>query len=764
MGTEGHVPPPVSPHWAITAGPSLSGLWPDPILLKGAVCKSAHNVAIRPALQWSLVSGPGTVTFDDATVVQPKVQFSTHGVYAFRLTAHNDGEIKTSEMTVSLTPYNRSPWIDPGPNQIVRQAHDSITLQGVVRDDGLPLNTPVQTQWARLFGPGEVIFADPTNPRTSVSFGAEGIYILEFRATDTEFSVGAALEVRVGMRCTIEDPPGLVAWWQGNANGTEHISGNEAFLLGGAAFLDGPVGLTFRFDGINDRVQAFASPTLDVGHGHGFTVEYWVNADEARTAPHFGWHTGAGPGVKIQQVYPYGTMRIDADIKDTNNTSHVISMSGFQVGTWQHVAVTYDRASGQARIYVNGGLNASLHVGAFEPETQGDFYFGFLPGEAALFKGRLDEVSLYNRALDSQEIYEIYAAGAVGKCPKDDNTPPLVLAGPDLSLVSTNVVAPLNGQVSDDGLPPSSSLHIAWTQVTGPGTVSFAQANSAATTATFSTNGTYLLKLTADDSSIERSDLVSVRVGSLCRVEEPPGLVAWWPGNGEPREVIGGADGRWQGGTAFVQGHVGTAFTFDGVNDLVRAPAQPSLDIGKASGFTVEYWVAVSNASRTVTHVGWHSGTVPGVRLLQYYPYGALQLHANIWDTNGVNHSLIVPGFTAAGLWRHVALTYDKTTCNARVYVDGALRAAGNLGIFEPRTSSDFYLGSTPGEGVYFQGQLDEVSLYSRVLGAQETYEIYAAGQVGNCPKDDNEPPLVLAGPDRIYFHQLARVPRRPSH
>ena len=41
----------------------------------------------------------------------------------------------------------------------------------------------------------------------------------------------------------------------------------------------------------------------------------------------------------------------------------------------------------------------------------------------------LDEVSFYNRALDGQEMWEIYSADKDGKCPIDGNRPPTVHAG-----------------------------------------------------------------------------------------------------------------------------------------------------------------------------------------------------------------------------------------------------------------------------------------------------------------------------------------------
>ncbi len=68
-----------------------------------------------------------------------------------------------------------------------------------------------------------------------------------------------------------------------------------------------------------------------------------------------------------------------------------------------------------------------------------------------------------------------------------DNEGPLVNAGADLT-VTLPAQANLQGSALDDGLPvPPGQLTITWSQVNGPGQVTFSNTNSAFTTATFST-------------------------------------------------------------------------------------------------------------------------------------------------------------------------------------------------------------------------------------------------------------------------------------
>ncbi len=96
--------------------------------------------------------------------------------------------------------------------------------------------------------------------------------------------------------------------------------------------------------------------------------------------------------------------------------------------------------------------------------------------------------------------------------PPVSNQPPTVNAGPDQSVAFPNS-ASLDGTVSDDGLPnPPASLTVTWSKVSGPGTVTFHNANQIDTTAGFSEVGIYILRLTATDSLLTSSDDIQVTV------------------------------------------------------------------------------------------------------------------------------------------------------------------------------------------------------------------------------------------------------------
>ncbi len=92
------------------------------------------------------------------------------------------------------------------------------------------------------------------------------------------------------------------------------------------------------------------------------------------------------------------------------------------------------------------------------------------------------------------------------------NQAPVVNAGADQSVFLSSGVS-LTASVTDDGLPnPPSVVTLAWSVVSGPGSVSFANASAAVTSATFTMSGNYILRLSADDGVLSAIDDIAVNV------------------------------------------------------------------------------------------------------------------------------------------------------------------------------------------------------------------------------------------------------------
>jgi YD repeat-containing protein len=646
---------------------------------------------------------------------------------------------------------NLPPAVNAGPDVYLEDTGVA-TLNGSATDDGLPAPASLRAAWSVVSGPGTVTFNDSAALSTAAGFDAHGIYVLRLSVDDGEIVRSDVMEVRVASVCTIKNLPGLAAWFPGNGSANDVIGGRQGRLGGGTSFANGRVGGAFSFDGVNDSLRIPGDSGLDVGTGSGFSIELWVNsADTARNGRFLVYHNGLAAngtnvGVNIFQL----AGNVHTQIPEIGGTVREFVANGVLIANnWTHVVVTYDRSRGLARTYINGAQRVLANVGSYVARTVGNVHLGNLPFDVNHFRGLLDEVSIYNRALDGQEVYELFAAGSTGKCPNDGNQRPIVNAGPDLHLRDVTQVATLNGTVTDDGLPPGYAVRSLWSVVNGPGAVTFGDITATATTATFSAPGIYVLRLTADDALIASSDLVEVRVGTLCTVKDPAGLVSWWPGNGNASDVAGVNNARLAGGVSFANGRVSSAFRFDGSNDVVQVPAHPTLDVGQGNGLTLEFWVNSTDVIRFTRMVGFHLGvgavsTNFGVNV--YQQSGSVS--AQIYDLAGVPHEMGAANSLVSNVWTHVAVTYDRTAGQGRIYINGALRTTSSLGVYTPRTSYSLFFGNLPSDSGFFRGMLDEVSLYSRPLDAQEVYDIYNSGTAGKCPKDQNSAPVVNAGPN----------------
>ncbi|HEV2331035.1 MAG TPA: LamG-like jellyroll fold domain-containing protein [Verrucomicrobiae bacterium] len=696
-------------------GAELTATW-------GEVSGSAP-VVFNPPSQASVLSGVPVTN-----VVQSTATFSVAGTYVLSLTA-NDSFVVGNSATVSVSVPSTPVVVYAGPDQYLGGVPATTILNGQVTDAVLPLGATLGQQWSVLAGPGTVTFGNPTSPVTTATFSTNGIYELQLIGSNGQSQASSVVEVRVETICTVEDPEGLAAWWPANGNPEDVVSGLNA-IIGGAGYTAGEVGQAFNFDGTDDSVRVPGATNYNVGASpSGLTIEFWMNPNSFQNGSVLGWansirverESGNSFGSVLRCYLGSGGQYIQTPGNVWNNTNWA----------WTHVAVAYDAPSGAANLYINGAIAASAVVGTNLLSTTNDFYMGQVPGSANFYSGQLDEVSLYRRPLNPEEVYNIYASGSVGKCPDDTNAPLVVSAGPDLFLTGVPATGTLNGQVSDPVLPPGGTLSQQWNEISGPGSVVFGSPASPVTTATFSTNGIYVLELTAENGEQETNSLVEVRVETLCTVQDPEGLAAWWPADGSAQDVISGDCGILGGSTGYTAGEVGMAFNFDGADDFVWVPAAANYNVGaSASGLTMEFWMK-PNSLQNGSVLGWansirverESGNWFGSMLRCYLGSGGqyIQTPGNVW--NNTNWA-----------WTHVAVAYDAPSGAANLYINGTIVASAIVGTNLLSTTKDFYMGQVPGSPNFYSGQLDEISLYRRPLNPEEVYNIYASGSVGKCP------------------------------
>jgi hypothetical protein len=113
------------------------------------------------------------------------------------------------------------------------------------------------------------------------------------------------------------------------------------------------------------------------------------------------------------------------NLRSSTDTYYLLVTARYLVtpNSWSHIALAYNAIEGSARIWINGGPAASAEGVWIVPKTDLPLYIGHRPSQSQeglagrTFWGRMDEITVYNRALEPVEIQSIYDAGMRGKCP-----------------------------------------------------------------------------------------------------------------------------------------------------------------------------------------------------------------------------------------------------------------------------------------------------------------------------------------------------------
>ncbi len=181
------------------------------------------------------------------------------------------------------------------------------------------------------------------------------------------------------------------------------------------------------------------------------------------------------------------------------------------------------------------------------------------------------------------------------------NRPPCVNAGPDQTIIFPQSAA-LTGGASDDGDPISpGTLTTMWSKISGPGTVIFSNANALNPTASFSSIGMYVLRLTADDGALQTTDDVTIEVS-----DGIPIITSFSPAEGAAGTEVTLTGNYFSGVSSVTFNNLGAAsFVVDNATQI-RATVPVGVTTGKiritntngtgvsATDFTARYALALS--------------------------------------------------------------------------------------------------------------------------------------------------------------------------
>ena len=433
----------------------------------GSASSGADFVAASDSLTWP----DGDTTSHIISVPINQDQF-TEGSESFTVTLSSlsgIADLGTATVTVTITDddNNAAPSVSiVSPVVAVNLVERSnlLHVSAAISDDGQPTWGSATVSWTQVSGPDTAIFADPAAADTSISFPADGAYVLQVEASDGEFSASVERMVVVGAAGAPVPGTGVEREYYGGISGTA-----VADLTSSAKFINGtPDSVTVLdtlfeapssvADSYGQRVHGFFIPSQTGDHTFVMASddggELWLSTD-------------ADPANKVLIAWVSGWTS-SRQWNPVKYASQLSSPIGLVAGQPYYIEA----------LMKEGGGGDNLAVGVTHPDTTEE------------------------RPITAAHL-ALPAAATAQQAP--------VLTG--LSASPGAGSASVTATATDDGLPdPPASLALTWSKVSGPGTVNFADPTAAYTTATFLADGDYVLRLTATDGDAVVSEDLSVTI------------------------------------------------------------------------------------------------------------------------------------------------------------------------------------------------------------------------------------------------------------
>lgn len=530
------------------------------------------------------------------------------------------------------------------------------------------------------------------------------------------YSVQLTVEDNSGLTATasqtVEASDGApIAHWsmdEGAGPSIQDTQGNYPGAIEGAAWTQGFLGSALAFDGSDDRV-ALPGPGMT---GNAMTLALWFKADDFGTSDARLISRASGTNANdhdwmLSTVSSGSESRLRVRLRVNGSTTTLAASSGaIASDTWTHAAYTYDGI--QLRLYLNGALVGSAPLsGAIDERGALSVAIGNQPQGAGSrpFDGVIDEVHIYDRALNASELTEL-ANPCTGI--------PVAAFDVQTSGILAPVTVTLDASASSDC--DGSLTNYAWDFGDGQ------TGQGATTNHTYTTAGTFTINLTVTDDS---GNQASFEQAVVVRDESP---LAHWSldeGTGSvAADAAGSYDGTVQGAT-WATGLFGSALAFDGIDNRV-ALSGPGMS---GDQMTLSCWFNAddfgTNDARLISRASGTNANDHDWMLSTVSDGGTMRLRARL-RVNGSTTTLVGSGgVIQTGVWTHASWVFDGS--ELRLYQDGSLVGTASIsGTVDERASLTVAFGNQPnGAGSRpFDGLIDDIRIYDRALDATEISEL----------------------------------------
>ena len=238
--------------------------------------------------------------------------------------------------------------------------------------------------------------------------------------------------------------------------------------------------------------------------------------------------------------------------------------------------------------------------------------------------------------------------------------------------------------------------------------------------------------VTVQDSSTANSQTLRARATALNdAVDYSLDLLAHYPFEGNADDISGNNNnGNPQGGTLFTDGIINQAVSFDGTG---YATCGDVLDFQTDDQFTFSAWIKTSTSGTIVSKWNVLASGGDGGYHFEVRSGGNMKLTLALFnDVGDAGRRRMGDTLLNDNQWHHVAATYDgsNNVTGIRLFVDGFEESYTTLLNTDPGvlTSSDFRIGEREAAGLPFNGLIDDVRIYGRVLSLDEIIALYQQG------------------------------------
>lgn len=215
---------------------------------------------------------------------------------------------------------------------------------------------------------------------------------------------------------------GLVAFYPFNGNANDESGNFHDGTIHGAILSNdrnGEVGSAYAFDGVDDHISVAHNDALNlIGN---FTISVWYKSDgcavpcgtyhtiitkrdEFVAGDNWPWgvsisYISGGSGSEFQKIF--------ASRRNNFNLDYQVSESEILLDTWQHVVIVLQ--DNIQSIYIDGELDGTYTFTQAQPASTEKMMIGWnLRPDLEQFKGLIDDIRLYNRALTQEEIIALF--------------------------------------------------------------------------------------------------------------------------------------------------------------------------------------------------------------------------------------------------------------------------------------------------------------------------------------------------------------------